>query len=66
VGELCEGYLYESDVELEVDLGGGDGKSTVGIVERCAHSGGGLVEFTFEKPDATKAGEDLRIRSTIF
>lgn len=40
MGELCEGNLYESDVELEVNLGGGDCKSTVGVLERCAHGGG--------------------------
>ena len=61
VNELGDLDLDEGDIELEVDLGGGNGEGALGILKGGSHERGGTVLFAFEEIDAAKAGEDLRV-----
>jgi len=49
-----------------VNLVGGNGKGTGGVVKGIFHPEGGFVLFAFEEPDAAKTCEDLGIAGTVF
>ena len=66
VHKLSELDLDKGNVEFEMNLGWGDGECAAGIVERVLHGSRVLVLFAFKKPNATKTGEDLRIRGAVF
>ena len=63
---MCKLDLDKGNVEFEVDLFGGDLQSALGVVEGGFHSGGGLVVFALEKPDASEAGKDLGVMGAVF
>jgi len=66
IHELSELNLNKRNVELEVNLGWGDGKGAARVIERVFHGSGILVLFAFEEPYPAKAGEDLRIGGAVF
>ena len=58
--------LDEGDIELEVDLRGGDCKGAAGVVKGGFHSCDVLILFAFQEVDAAETCKDLRVGGTVF